>query len=310
MIYTLTLNPAIDKTVKVDRFQIGTLNRIRDSRKDASGKGINVSKVVHSLGGNSMALGFLGGENGLFIKKKLKERGIKTNFITIKGETRMNIKVFDKFTKKITELNESGPLIREKELETLKRILKDLIQNDDLLVISGSTPRNLAPDIYRNLMDLLPKDVKVLVDTDGKLLEESIKSKPYLIKPNIFELERVIGKELNNTEDIKKGIKKVLKNGSKAVLLTMGSKGAYYVEKDTAYFIGTLDINVKSTTGAGDAMLGGFVYALSKNLPLLRILKKAAACAAASIALEGTQPGNKSLVDKIESKIQLRKIKL
>ncbi|MGV9205902.1 MAG: 1-phosphofructokinase family hexose kinase, partial [Promethearchaeia archaeon] len=131
MIYTVTLNPAVDRTIELDHIKLGGLNRVKSTRLDASGKGINVSRVIHSLGGESIALGFLGGKNGLFIYEKIQELGIREAFIRIQNSTRMNIKVLENETKQVTEFNEKGPVIKDNEINELKRLLKENVKNED-----------------------------------------------------------------------------------------------------------------------------------------------------------------------------------
>lgn len=308
MIYTLTLNPAIDKTLELKSLEIGKLNRIFKSRKDASGKGINVSKVIHSLGGKSVAMGFLGGSNGQFIRERLKTLGIAESFITIEGETRVNTKVFDRSTKEITEFNENGPNIKKSELKVMLETLKNTIQADDYLIISGSAPSKIESNIYQKIIQMLSNGTKVILDADGELLKKGIKAKPYLIKPNIYELQNLAGKKLESYPEIEKAVQEILKQGINAILVTMGAKGAYYFEKRFKYRLDPVDVEVKSTTGAGDAMIGGLVYTLYNKESIFRSLKKATACAAASVTMEGTQPGPKELVEKLEEKVQIKEI--
>lgn len=308
MIYTLTLNPAIDRTVEVNNLKVGGLNRVESTRSDASGKGINVSKVIRALHGNSTCLGFLGGSNGEFIRKKINQMEINESFVEINQNTRMNIKVVDKKEKHVTELNEKGPIIKEKELDSLKNLLKSQIEEGDILAISGSAPPNLSESIYREIIELLPQNVKVILDTDGPLLEEAIKAKPYMIKPNIHEFQRLTNSESNSLRELIDLGENVQRNGPDTILLTMGEKGAIFFGKKEIYKIDAIPIEVKSSIGAGDAMVGGVVFSISRSKPIVEALKVATACAAASVSMEGTQPGPKNRVNELKSKVKIKKV--
>ncbi|MGV9199786.1 MAG: 1-phosphofructokinase family hexose kinase, partial [Promethearchaeia archaeon] len=202
MIYTVTLNPAVDRTIELDHIKLGGLNRVKSTRLDASGKGINVSRVIHSLGGESIALGFLGGKNGLFIYEKIQELGIREAFIRIQNSTRMNIKVLENETKQVTEFNEKGPVIKDNEINELKRLLKENVKNEDFIIFSGSVPKNIPDSIYRELIQLLPREVKTILDSDGPLLKEGIKASPFLIKTNLGEFCRLTGIQSENFAQI------------------------------------------------------------------------------------------------------------
>ncbi|MFO8019800.1 MAG: 1-phosphofructokinase [Promethearchaeia archaeon] len=308
MIYTVTLNPAVDRTIELDGIKLGDLNRVKSTRLDAGGKGINVSRVIHSLNGESIALGFLGGKNGGYILNEIKEMGISEEFIRIKDSTRMNIKALDTQTQQVTEFNEQGPFIQESELKELKILLAKKVKKEDFIVFSGSVPQNLSNSIYRNLIEVVPEGAKVILDAAGSVLQEGIKVNPYLIKPNFHEFCRLTDIKSEEISELLKAANHLKRKGPQTILLSMGEKGALYFGLGENFKIKPIDVEVKSTIGAGDALIAGFTYALFKNCSLQQALIKATACAAASISMEGTQPGSRNLVKSLESKVQIEKI--
>lgn len=190
MIVTVTMNPAIDRTVWLDRLVPGGLNRIRRAQNDPGGKGINVSKTIRALGGDSVAAGFLAGESGCFIERALKEQGIRCDFVYVSGETRTNTKVIEE-NGAMTELNEPGPHIDKKELEELLQKLLGYAGPQTMFVLSGSVPAGVEKSIYADIVRMArEKGAKVLVDADGELFARAAAEGPDLVKPNREELAR------------------------------------------------------------------------------------------------------------------------
>ena len=184
MIITVTMNPAIDKTVEVDKFQPYALNRIRRVEYDAGGKGINVSKTIHALGGESLAMGFLGGNTGKTIENVLNARNIRHDFIYVDGDTRTNTKIFD-CVGGVTELNEPGPAITEKQIEALIQRICAYTDKETLVVLAGSVPGGVRKTIYAEITECVhKKGGKVLLDADGELFRLALKAVPDIIKPN------------------------------------------------------------------------------------------------------------------------------
>ncbi len=190
MIVTVTMNPAIDKTVDIDRLEHGGLNRIRSVEMDAGGKGINVSKTIKAIGGESIATGFLGGRSGKIIQEVLKEQGIATDFVWLEADTRTNTKVVES-TGEVTELNEPGPAATEAQVEELIRKLEAYAGENTLFVLAGSIPAGMDKNIYAVIMDRVhAKGAKVLLDADGELFVHGLEAGPDLLKPNRVELEQ------------------------------------------------------------------------------------------------------------------------
>ena len=184
VIVTVTMNPAIDKTVEVEEFVCRGLNRIRKVEYDAGGKGINVSKTIHELGGYSVATGFLGGNNGQIIANVLKKKGITCDFVWVSGETRTNTKVVED-DGSLTELNEPGALIRDEDIDRLKKKLLEYADEDTIFIFAGSIPKGVTQDIYREMICLVKEQgASVLLDADGEVFCRSMEAMPDIIKPS------------------------------------------------------------------------------------------------------------------------------
>ena len=193
MIVTVTMNPAIDKTVDIDALERGGLNRIQHVELDAGGKGINVSKTIHALGGKSVATGFIAGNAGNIIRGVLDQWQITNDFIEVSGETRTNTKVFEK-SGELTELNEPGPTVEEEDIKALLHKLEGYADQDTLFVLAGSVPQGVPKDIYCKITELVhQRGAKVLLDADGELFTKALKAVPDIIKPNRVELEQYAG---------------------------------------------------------------------------------------------------------------------
>ena len=264
MIYTLTLNPAIDYVMDVGELKSGVVNRSAEERIFFGGKGINVSVVLAEFGVPSCALGFIGGFTGSAIEMGLRKLGVKTDFTVLRdGMTRINVKLRGD---SVTEINGSGPKITEDDMTHLFEKL-DCIEKDDTLVIAGSVPASLPHNTYEVIMERLSyKGVKIALDATGELLTKSLRHKPFIIKPNIHELSEIAGKALYNTDEIIAYARKLKEMGAVNVLVSMGSDGAILLDE-----FGKIHIEKAfkgraiNTVGAGDSMLAGFLAGLSKG---------------------------------------------
>ena len=233
MIITVTMNPAIDKTVEIEALQPGGLNRIQKVEYDAGGKGINVSKTIQKLGGESIATGFLGGNAGKTIENVLNAMEIKNDFIWAEGETRTNTKVFEK-NGELTELNEPGPEITEEQIQQLLDKLAGYAKEDTLFILAGSIPGTVEKDIYKRIIEMVhEKGGKVLLDADGELFKRALDAKPDIIKPNRVELEGYMGIDYRASEnELLKAAEELLEKGMETVAVSMGKGGAMLIWKD------------------------------------------------------------------------------
>ena len=270
MIYTITLNPALDYSLETSKFDLGKLNLSEKAYFLGGGKGINVSKVLKNFNVESTAIGFLGGFTGNFIKEELKEKNIKEDFVEVLGNTRVNIKI--KTGEVETELAGLSPEINENHVLALKEKLGN-IQDGDILVISGSVPKSLKTTIYKELVEGLDKNIKVILDTRGEAFVETLKVKPFLVKPNHHELEEFCGKELHSIEEIVEGARTIQKLGVQNVIVSMGKDGSILLTEDSVYKGNVPKGTLKNSVGAGDSMVAGLVSKLAQGESLLEAYK-------------------------------------
>jgi 1-phosphofructokinase len=309
MIITVTLNPALDKTIEIDEFKIDSVNRIVSTRVDAGGKGINVSKVIKELQYKSLALGFLGGSSGGQIKNYLDDLNIDNEFLLVKGETRTNLKIIDKVNKTHTDINENGPSLGKQDITNIKEKIMQHCKEDSLVVLSGSVPNEVSTSIYGEIIkDVKNKGGKVILDAEGELLMEGIKAGPYMVKPNIDELEKAFGISINNEEKIIETAKKILEYGVKYVVISLGSEGSIFISNDTVAKVKGIKVQVKSTVGAGDSMVAALAVATEKDYTLEEAIKLACATSTANVMTEGTQTGKLVDIDRIKNEITINYI--
>lgn len=303
MVITITLNPCIDKSLVIDTFTYGGLNKVLEKRTDAAGKGINVSIVLNELGVETLSLGFNFSANGELITNRLDACAVPYDFVSVDGEVRTNIKLFENKTKTMTEINERGGFVGEAYVSALiEKISRTAGNASNIYVMSGSAPAGIGVDIYRKLTELL-RGHRVIVDADGALLSEAVKAKPYAIKPNLFELQNAFGLKTNSHSDIIATARKIIDGGVEIVLVSMGADGAMLVSRDEAFFAPAPDVDVKGQQGAGDSMVAGMCYALEKNLPTADILKCGVACAAGSVSREGTLLCDRALFEEMYRRV-------
>jgi len=307
MIITVTLNPAIDKTIEIDDFIIGNVNRIVSTRVDAGGKGINVSKVIKELGDKSLALGFLGGNSGNQIKNYLDDINIKNDFLILKGETRTNIKIIDKVNNTHTDINEKGPSLMGQDITNIKEKIMEYCKPDSLVVLSGSVPIGVSSDIYCEIIkDVKNKGGKVILDADGEMLLQGIKAGPYMVKPNVEELEKAFGKKINNEEEVIETARKVLEYGVKYVVISQGSEGSIFISADKVAKVKGIKVEVKSTVGAGDSMVAAMAVAIENNYSFEETMKLACATSAANVMTEGTQTGRLVDIEMLKKQVTIK----
>ncbi|MFL0249919.1 1-phosphofructokinase [Clostridium neuense] len=279
MIYTVTFNPAIDYVIEVDNFKSGTVNRVKNNEKFAGGKGINVSRVLNNLNVKSIALGFIGGFTGKFIEDSLELQGIKTNFIKVEEDTRINVKLKSSVE---TEINGSGPNITEENLNKLFKIIESLT-SDDYLVLAGNVQKSVPADIYSVIQKkCILNNTKVIVDTTGDALVSTLPNKPFLIKPNNHELGEIFKKELESEEEIIFYAKKLIDMGAENVIISMAEKGALLVNESEVYKASPAKGTVQNSVGAGDSVIAGFLASYSKNKDIVKAFRHGAASGSAT----------------------------
>lgn len=305
MIVTVTMNPAIDKTVELERFEHGGLNRVKNIVSDAGGKGINVSKTIRKLGGETTASGFIGGNSGRAIRKVLEESGIQTDFVEIDGETRTNTKIVE-LDGIVTEINEPGPLIREDDLNALVDKLVEYAKEDTLFVLAGSIPGGVPKTIYKDITEKVhEKGAKVFLDADGELFVNALKGKPDIIKPNREELEEYTKSEhnLSESELVEIGVD-FLNNGIETVAISLGKTGALFLTKNQIIKCPAVPVKTHSTVGAGDAMVAALAYGIHERLPFEECVKLGMAVSAGAVATIGTKPPTRETIDELMTQVR------
>ncbi len=291
MFSTVTLNPCIDKTVTINGFQKGKLNRIIDSKSQPAGKGINASIVYNNLGGDTFCTGINYLSNRNVLEDFLNEKNIKNDFYTVPGELRTNLKVFDTEKNEITEINAGGYKVPiDYEVNLLNKIVK-AAETSNTMLLGGSVPKGVRKDIYAKIIHLVKQmNTKVVLDADGDLFKNAVNSKPYMIKPNAYELELYTGKKQTCHKDMVNVVRReFVQNGISLVCVSLGADGAIIVDENKAFYASGLKVQVKGTVGAGDSMVAGIVYGMNKGMQLKDLLRSGVACATSSIAKEGTE---------------------
>ena len=309
MIYTLTLNPAMDKTVVIENLTTGSVNRIKSLRVDVGGKGINVSKCLKSLGCDSTAAAFWGGTTGQRGIDFLKENGIGALSVQVAEDTRTNLKIIDPVRHENTDINEPGPTITEENMEELIRKLDEAITPNDILILSGSIPKGCPSSIYRDLIQRYQeKGALVYLDADGENFRLGITASPALIKPNIDELNSHLNADLTEVSEIAAAAREFLKLGIEEVVVSLGGDGALLVKEGLCLKADGLSVPVLSTVGAGDSMVAALACGAEKGLTDEQRLKLAIAISAASVMCSGTQAPEGEQIEELYHQVNIREV--
>ncbi len=283
MIYTVTFNPAIDYVMRADSIFFGITNRSSAEELHFGGKGINVSVVLGNLGEETTSLGFVGGFTGEYLEKGLQSLGIKTDFVhLVGGITRINVKLK---SDEETEINAKGPCITEDELHSLMEKLCK-VKDGDTVILAGSIPASLPSDIYEKILESLDgRGVRFVVDAEGELLLKTLKYRPFLIKPNDFELSGIAGRELKSNADIENAARKLKDMGAVNVLVSLGADGAILIDEfGEIHRCSAPKISPVDTVGAGDSMVAGFLSGVKEGYGYALKLGIAAGSATAASA--------------------------
>jgi len=305
MIYTITLNPALDRTLWIQKVRDDVSNRILEEKSFAGGKSVDVSKVLKNLGVDNIALGFVGGFAGRELEGRLLNEGIETDFVRVSGETRTNIIIHETGTGKQLAFNARGPEIKPDELMQFIEQLEKL-PCGDVVAIGGSIPLGVSPEIYRKIISLVKKcQAKVVLDVDGEALRQGIKALPNVIKPNIHELSELAGRELKGLDDVVSAARSINQQGVEIVLVSMGAKGILLVSDGQQYLAVPPNVNVESTIGAGDSSVAGFVSGLVQGKDLKQCLIYAVAAGTATTLRQGTALCQKDDFERIVPQVVL-----
>lgn len=307
MIITVTLNPAVDKTLRGSGIILGNVNRMEEVKNIAGGKGINVSKVLSSYGYKVKALGFAGGYSGDMIMNAVTDMGIENCFTRIEGETRTSINVIGE-DGYVTEILEPGPEVKEAEKQSFLDNYEKEIIDCDMVIISGSAPKGVESSFYVDLINIAnKKGIKVLLDASGDNLKKGMYARPFFLKPNIKELESLVGKKLRTIEDVTQEAEQLVEWGIKNVMVSLGSKGIVYAYMDgddiKSIFMEAPKMKVVNTVGSGDCVVAAFAMAQCEKLTREDTLKHCIAISAANVTTPENGVVDKDLAKEIENKL-------
>lgn len=283
MIYTVTLNPAIDCTMELSEYVSNRVNRAESEILTAGGKGINMSVILSRLGIETKALGFVGGDTGKLLCRLLDECGCPHAMTEINGGlTRVNVKL--RTESEETEINGKGPDISHEELGDFVNQLTSMIKDGDTLILAGSVPTSVPNSVYADIMKLFfDRDVRIVADTSGETLAELLEMRPFLIKPNNYELGELCGCEIKTRQEAVKEAKKVQEMGARNILVSLAGEGAVLVSEDgNSFEIEAPTGRVKNSVGAGDSMLAGFLAGLEIYGDFMSALKLGTASGSAT----------------------------
>jgi len=309
MIYTLTLNPAIDRELTVEKVEYDAVLSAIKAQIDIGGKGFNVSRLLKSMGMPSTALGFVGGRTGDRLRHGLQALDIATDFVSISGETRTNISIVTEKHDHYIKVNEKGPMVDDAKQRELLDKVASFAGPGDWWVLAGSLPPGVPDSFYAEIINVLNEHKAItILDTTGESLRLGCEAKPFLIKPNAEETHKLTGLPVETIEQIILAAKELLKMGTQNVVISMGKKGAFLQTTDESWLIHSPKIQEKNPIGAGDSMVGGLVWGLSQGYSLKDALGWGAASGAASASLSGTEVGSRSLIEELFSQVQFERL--
>jgi tagatose 6-phosphate kinase len=265
MIATVTLNAAIDKTYYLDHFEYAKVSRIQRMHAVPGGKGINVARVIHQLGGDVISTGFIGGKNGEFIENELKKQGIPHDFIKVDGESRLCLNVINHSNHTSTELLEPGPTLNDESLEEMKNHIRDISRNSKIIVLSGSLPLGVSLSYYAELIQISKKEgARVFLDTSSDALLRGIHAKPFLIKPNQDEVKKISNTEFDE-RTLNDKIMELMMQGISSVVVSLGSQGSIAGYSGRLFRIKAPLIEAVNTVGCGDSFIAGMAFACDRG---------------------------------------------
>jgi 6-phosphofructokinase 2 len=309
MIITVTFNPSLDKSVTVDGLVVDETNRWTSYRQYPGGKGINVSRVIHILGGETIAYGFIGGIDGEVVQQLLKNQGVPFDFTPIKGEIRSNFIITDAKTNRQTRIDAPGPIVSEHELEALISKINGIRPKPDFLVFAGSIPPGVPDDIYRTLVNEAKKrGIKTVLDADDKWLRYGVKAQPTIIKPNIHEAEELLGSRFRNEATIITAVKMLLAQGVEIVALTRGRDSSVISNGKEIIKLTPPQVEVMGTVGAGDSAVAGLVLKLSQGAELEEAARLGVAAAVATTLQPGVELCHLEDVDRLLPLVKVERI--
>jgi 1-phosphofructokinase family hexose kinase len=309
MIYTLTLNPAVDRELTVPAMEFDSVLRATGARVDFGGKGFNVSRLLKGLGAASTAVGFLGGRAGELLQDGLQSLGIGTDFVWVPDETRTNVSIVTEAHDHYIKVNEKGPLISEAKQKELLEKIDSLAKPGDWWVLAGSLPPGIPDNFYARIVNLLNRHkANAILDTSGDSLQIGCAERPYLLKPNAEEAQVLTGLPMDTPAEIALAAAKICELGAQNVVISMGKAGALLHTAEGTWLTHSPKIKEKNPIGAGDSMVGGLVWALTEGIALKEALGWGVASGAATASLPGTEVGARPLIEDLFLQVQYERL--
>ncbi|MGQ9487754.1 MAG: 1-phosphofructokinase [Armatimonadota bacterium] len=305
-VLTVTLNAAVDKTYRVEGFCLDRVFRVESGRIVAGGKGINVARVLHTLGVPVVATGFLGGHNGAFILDSLKQEGIPGDFVWTQGESRVCLAVIDPISGTQTELNEIGPPIHPEEVAALEAKLAQLLPRFSYVTLSGSAPPGVPTDFHARIVRMGHEmGVKVVLDSSGDLLRCGVEAVPWMVKPNRAELSVIFGREPADLEEAVAMARWLRDRGTEIVVVTLGKQGAIWHSAEGCWLARPPEVEFVSAVGSGDSMLAAMLYAVIRGMSPPDVLRWGVAAGAANAAVFGAGFCTREQIEALVSQVQV-----
>ncbi len=306
MIYTITLNPALDKQLTVSDIRFNDVLIAEGVQLDFGGKGFNVSRMLKELNQPSKAVGLLGGQTGKAIEAGLKEQAIDVVAIPVSGETRTNVSVVTPGGSKHIKVNEKGPTISVSELQQVFQYIFENAAAGTLWVLAGSIPPGVNVDVYQQMTQKIKElGGDVVLDTSGAALKEGVLAHPKLVKPNLFELSQLTGREITSLQEILENPALTRSVGAEFVAISAGEKGALLTDGEKTAICLPPEIQEANPVGAGDAMVAGLSFALYHGYDLEKALMLGVACGTASAMQSGTRMPEWDLVEQVRQQVRI-----
>jgi 1-phosphofructokinase len=292
MIVTVTLNPAVDQTLWVEHLATGEVQRSRESQLDPAGKGVNVSRMAHRLGAPTIALGFVAGEVGHIVERALDAERVQHHFVRVAGQTRIDVTIHERREQRATSVFTRGPEVDAEALERIDEVLRCWLPATRVLVLAGSLPPGVPDDWYaRTVEKARVAGVKAFVDADGEPARLALAAKPALVKPNVAEAERLLGRPLRNSAEVLHCARDLVRDGVEIAVISMGEVGAFCVSREAAWRIRPPEVERRSTIGSGDSLVAGIAVAIARGDSLESGLRLGTAAGAATAMAPGTALG-------------------
>jgi 1-phosphofructokinase family hexose kinase len=308
MIFTLTPNPSIDRSLTIPHIRFNSVLRSQKIRLDWAGKGFNVSRSLQQFGIESTAIAWVGGGSGKMLADGLQSLGIQTDFVWVEENTRTNTRIDEEEGDWYIKVNELGPSITQGDIDQLFQKVEGYAKKGDFWILSGSLPPDVPAEFYADLIKLFKsRGVRVYLDTSGSALRYGCQASPYLVKPNGYEAGTIVGFDITDLEDAKRAALPFLRMGIECLALTLGQMGLLFATQQEMIYTQPPKINIKNESGSGDSLLAGLIYAQMRDMAPVELARWAVATGAAAAETEGVSEFDvyriQELLPQVESKV-------